>query len=71
MITLTTLFIALYLYSIFKIKRDSGSWERFHYYMGNDFFYIFWFLGTVLISCAIGLGILYLILRYDILKYIP
>lgn len=61
MVTLTTLFTLLYGYSIYKIRKVSGSWEDFSPYNaydeGNAFAYMVFGLGTFIATIFI-LGIL-------------
>lgn len=66
MITISILFILLYSYSVYKIKKDSESWEYFNP-MGSSFLiYMIFTFGTGLI----GLGIIALslyVIKYNIL----
>ena len=57
MITISTLLILLYSYSIYKIRKDSGSWKDFDPSDSNIFASLVFFFGTA----AIAVGVLYLI----------
>ena len=61
MITLTIIFILSYAYSIYKIRKDSGSWNEFDPYETNLFFHVVFIYGTcILIVVVIG-GLSYLV----------
>jgi hypothetical protein len=47
MITVSTLFILLYSYSIYKIRKDSKSWKAFNPFDSNIFSYAIFMFGTV------------------------
>jgi hypothetical protein len=53
MITLTALFTLLYGYSIYKIRKDSGSWENFDPYESNSFSFLIFILSTPVIVAFI------------------
>ena len=56
MITLTVLFTLLYGYSIYKIRKDSGSWKNFNRYKTNFFlFVVFMYGNTAIIISILGL----------------
>ena len=63
MITLTTLFTLLYGYSIYKIRKVSGSWEDFSTYSAFDQGYTFasmvFGLGTFMITTFILTFLIY------------
>jgi hypothetical protein len=63
MITLTTLFTILYGYSIYKIRKVSGSWEDFSPYNaydeGNAFAYLVFGLGTFIAAIFIVVYLVY------------
>jgi cytochrome c oxidase assembly factor CtaG len=46
MITLSTLFILLYSYSVYKIRKDSESWKDFNPFSSNIFAYAVFMFGT-------------------------
>lgn len=60
MITITTIFILLYTYSIYKIKKDSGSWKNFNPFDTNYITYMIFAMCTILIVMLIGAFIGYL-----------
>jgi hypothetical protein len=53
MITISTLLFLLYSYSIYKIKKDSGSWGDFNLFNSNFFAYFMFLLGTTVIFFVI------------------
>jgi hypothetical protein len=63
MITLTILFTLLYGYSIYKIRKVSGSWEDFSPYSaydeGNAFAYMIFGFGTFIITAFILVLLIY------------
>ena len=46
MITFSTLFILLYSYSVYKIRKDSESWKDFDPYDSNIFVGLIFLFGT-------------------------
>ena len=60
MITLTIIFILSYAYSIYKIRKDSGSWENFDPYETNLFFHLIFIIETSILVTAIIAGLPYL-----------
>jgi hypothetical protein len=66
MITISIIFILLYSYSVYKIKKDSGSWEYFNPYDCNFLIYIIFAFGTGIIGLGIIAIVLYLI-KYNII----
>ena len=64
MITISTLFILLYSYSLYKIRKDSGSWKEFDPLGSGLFVWLVFLTGTVTIIMVV-LGIL----CYGILGY--
>lgn len=46
MITFSTLFILLYSYSVYKIRKDSESWEYFDPHDSNIFVGLIFLFGT-------------------------
>ena len=61
MITISTLIILLYAYSIYKIRIDSGSWKQFDSYDSNLFVHlVFMFITSALIIGFIS-GAVYVI----------
>jgi len=67
MITISTLLILLYSYSIYKIRKDSGSWKDFDPFESNIFVYFIFLLGT---SATSG-GIIFLMICAAINNIIP
>jgi len=53
MITLTTLFFILYAYSIYKIKKASGSWKNFNPFCSALGYYTIFLFGTGFLSFAL------------------
>ena len=53
MITISTLLILLYSYSIYKIRKDSGSWKDFDFYESNIFVCLIFLFGTATIVLSI------------------
>jgi len=66
MITSSILFILLYSYSVYKIKKDSGSWKLFNPLYSNMFAYMMFMLGTIAII-FVTLLILFFLAKYDII----
>jgi hypothetical protein len=63
MITFSTLFILLYVYSTYKIKVESGSWSKFQLLKApNAIIFFTWILGTVVIFASIIAFIIYLVI---------
>lgn len=67
MITISTLLILLYSYSIYKIRKDSGSWKDFDIFESNIFVYYIFLFGTA----AIVVGIIFLIIYAVINNIVP
>lgn len=63
MVTFTTLFTLLYGYSIYKIRKVSGSWKDFSPYNAHDegytFAYMVFGLGTFMITSFILAFLIY------------
>ena len=57
MITFSTLFILLYSYSVYKIRKDSESWKDFDPHDSNLFVHIMFVFGTAILI----LGVLVLV----------
>jgi hypothetical protein len=57
MITFSTLFIILYSYSVYKIRKDSESWKDFDPCDSNLFVHIMFVFGTAILI----LGVLVLV----------
>ena len=53
MITISILLILLYSYSIYKIRKDSGSWKDFDPFESNIFVYFIFLFGTATIVLSI------------------
>jgi hypothetical protein len=53
MITLSTLFILLYSYSVYKIRKDSESWKDFSPLSSNIFAYAVFMLGTLVLMIGV------------------
>ena len=60
MITLTIIFILSYAYSIYKIRKDSGSWKNFDPHDTNLFFHLIFIIETSILVIAIMTGLPYL-----------
>jgi len=60
MITVSTLFILLYAYIIYRIRIDSGSWEQFDPWDSNLFVQIVFIYSTSTLIVAFMFGIIYL-----------
>ena len=61
MITFSTLFIILYSYSVYKIRKDSDSWEYFDPSESNIFVHLMFMFGTGALIIGIGLLVGYMI----------
>ena len=61
MITFSILFILLYSYSIYKIRKDSDSWEYFDPSESNIFVHLMFVFGTGALIVGIGLLVFYMI----------
>ena len=56
MITISTLFILLYSYSLYKIRKDSGSWKEFDPLESGLFVWLVWLFGSaIIIVCVLGI----------------
>lgn len=66
MITLSVLFALIYAYSIYRIRKDSGSWDEFNPFETNLFVYFMFFLGTMWHLFLLIVLILYVI-KHNIL----
>jgi len=54
MITISTLFILLYSYSLYKIRKDSGSWKEFDPLGSGLFVWLVFYVGTsIIILCVL------------------
>ncbi len=54
MITISTLFILLYSYSLYKIRKDSGSWKEFDPLESGLFGWPVFYVGTsIIILCVL------------------
>jgi hypothetical protein len=63
MITFSTLFILLYVYSTYKIKVESGSWSKFQLLKApNAIVFFTWLIGTVVIFASIVGFIIHLVI---------
>ena len=60
MITLSTLFIVLYSYSVYNIRKRSGSWKEFNPFNGNPFSYGMFMLGTAVLVGLVLIGIAFM-----------
>ena len=63
MITFSTLFIILYSYSIYKIRKDSDSWEYFDPSESNIFVHIMFMFGTGALIIGISTLVGYMIVN--------
>ena len=61
MITFSTLFILLYSYSVYKIRKDSESWEDFDPTDSNLFVYIMFIFGTSALFVGVSFLVGYMI----------
>ena len=61
MITFSTLFILLYSYSVYKIRKDSESWEHFDPYDSNIFVNLIFLLGTGVLIIGVSTLVGYMI----------
>jgi len=61
MITLSVLFALIYAYSIYRIRKDSGSWDEFDPFETNMFVYFVFLLGTIWHCSLLVMLILYII----------
>ena len=59
MITLTTLFVLLYSYSVYRIRTDSGSWKRFDPCNSNAVATLLFLFGTVILVVALAAALGY------------
>jgi hypothetical protein len=60
MITLSTLFILLYAYIIYRIRIDSGSWKQFDPTDSNLFVGLVFMFSTSTLIVAFMFGLIYL-----------
>jgi hypothetical protein len=63
MITFSTLFIILYSYSIYKIRKDSDSWEYFDPSESNIFVHLIFMFGTGVLIVGISALVGYMIVN--------
>ena len=61
MITISTLIILMYAYSIYKIRIDSGSWKQFDPYDSNLLVNIGFIIGTGVLIVGFMYGVFYVI----------
>jgi hypothetical protein len=61
MITFSILFIILYSYSVYKIRKDSDSWEYFDPSESNIFVHLMFVFGTGALIVGIALLVVYMI----------
>ena len=61
MITISTLIILMYTYSIYKIRIDSGSWKQFDPYDSNLLVNIGFIIGTGVLIVGFMYGVFYVI----------
>jgi hypothetical protein len=59
MITISILFAIAYSYSIYQIRKSSGSWKAFNPFNGNFFSYIGFTVGSIISIIMILTGILF------------
>jgi hypothetical protein len=57
MITLSILFIICYSYSVYQIRKDSGSWKEFNPYSTGLFAHMIFMFGSAAIFLAIIVGV--------------
>ena len=63
MITFSILFILLYSYSVYKIRKDSDSWEYFDPSESNIFVHLMFVFGTGALIVGIALLVIYMIVN--------
>ena len=63
MITFSILFIILYSYSVYKIRKDSDSWEYFDPSESNIFVHLMFVFGTGALIVGIVLLVVYMIVN--------
>ena len=63
MITFSTLFIILYSYSVYKIRKDSDSWEYFDPSESNIFVHLMFVFGTGALIVGISALVVYMIVN--------
>ena len=63
MITFSILFIILYSYSVYKIRKDSDSWEYFDPSESNIFVHTMFVFGTGALIVGIALLVVYMIVN--------
>ena len=63
MITFSILFIILYSYSVYKIRKDSDSWEYFDPSESNIFVHLMFVFGTGALIVGIALLVIYMIVN--------
>ena len=63
MITFSILFIILYSYSVYKIRKDSDSWEYFDPSESNIFVHLMFVFGTGALIVGIALLVVYMIVN--------
>jgi hypothetical protein len=61
MITLSTLFILLYSYSVYKIRKDSKSWKDFNPFSSNIFAYAMFMFCTVVLMIGVVVFAVYMV----------
>jgi hypothetical protein len=66
MITILLLFTLLYSYSVYKIKKDCGSWEFFNPFESNFLVYILFVFGNSVIIIGI-IALLFYVIKNNIL----
>ena len=63
MITFSILFIILYSYSVYKIRKDSDSWEYFDPSESNIFVHLMFVFGTGALIVGISALVVYMIVN--------
>ena len=63
MITFSILFIILYSYSVYKIRKDSDSWEYFDPSESNIFVHLMFVFGTGVLIVGISALVGYMIVN--------
>ena len=63
MITFSILFILLYSYSVYKIRKDSDSWEYFDPSESNIFVHLMFVFGTGALIVGISALVVYMIVN--------
>jgi len=66
MITISILCTLIYAYSIYRIRKDSGSWDEFNLFETNFFVYFMFLLGTIW-HCSLLIVLILYVIEHNIL----